>query len=111
MKSKITTSVRLSGSGHEHQKNNFYLVSKKLIVSFALIALLASCKDETKEKLDAAQDAVTEEVKETIDSAKIEAQRRLDSIKERTKAKIDTAKVKSATKLEEAAKKLKESAK
>lgn len=73
---------------------------RKIILSFALIALLASCKDETKEKLDAASDAVTEEVKETIDSAGIKA-----------KAEMDTVKIKSAKKLEEAAKKLKESAK
>jgi hypothetical protein len=64
MKSKI----------HEHQKNNFYLLSKKLILSFAIIAVLASCKDETKEKLDAAQDALTEEVKEKIDYRKNESQ-------------------------------------
>jgi hypothetical protein len=101
MKSKI----------HEHQKNNFYLLSKKLILSFAILLILASCKDETKEKLDAAQDALTEEVIEKIDSAKIKAESRLDSIKEQTKAKIDSAKIKSAAKLEEAARKLKESAK
>ena len=67
---------------------------KKILLSFAIIALLASCKDETQEKLDAAQDAVTEEVKEKIDSAKIKAERRLDSIKEKTKAEIDSAKIK-----------------
>lgn len=46
MKSKITTSVRLSGSGNELQKNNFYFVSKR-IIALSLIALfLASCADK-----------------------------------------------------------------
>lgn len=39
MKSKITSSVRLAGSGHEHQKNNFLIVSKKI---YLLIFLLTA---------------------------------------------------------------------
>ena len=41
MKSKITTSVRLLGSGHEYQKNNNLLMSKK-IVHFTLFAVFIS---------------------------------------------------------------------
>ena len=37
MKSKIATPIRLLGSGHECQKNNFKIVGKKLII----VALLA----------------------------------------------------------------------
>lgn len=85
----------------EHQKNSIYIMSKKIILSLALVSIvLVACQDKTKEKLDDAKVAVTEEVKETIDSAKIKAQ-----------TKIDSAKIKSAEKLEEAAKKLKESVK
>lgn len=37
MKSKIITSVRLLGSGHEHKKNNFKIVSNKLIIAALLV--------------------------------------------------------------------------
>lgn len=41
MKSQITSSVRLAGSGHEHQKNNFSRVSKKLLTfAIALVPAL-----------------------------------------------------------------------
>lgn len=82
---------------------------KKIVLSLALTALLVSCKNETQEKLDAAKDAVTEEMKEGIDSAKVRAEKKLDSLKEKTKATIDSAKIKSAEKMEATAKKLKES--
>lgn len=43
MKSKIISSVRQNGSGHEHQKNNFKIVSKKIkIVQIALLMALAT---------------------------------------------------------------------
>lgn len=51
MKSKIITSVSLSGSGNEHQKNNFTLVSKAttIIVSLLTLPFFFSCKEEKKE--------------------------------------------------------------
>jgi len=52
MKSKIITSVRLSGSGNEHKKNNFTLVSKtttSIIISLLTLPLFFSCKEEKKE--------------------------------------------------------------
>lgn len=44
MKSKITTSVRLLGSGHEIQNIKIIAMSKKLVFVFALITL-ASCSE------------------------------------------------------------------
>jgi rare lipoprotein A len=41
MKSKIISSVRLLGLGHEHKKNNLKTVSKKSILLFLLIAFVA----------------------------------------------------------------------
>lgn len=105
----------------EHQKNNFYIMNKKIILSLALASIvlvcfassltLVSCQDKTKEKLENAKDAFTKEVKETIDSAKIKAETKFDSVKEKAKSRMDSVKIKSAEKLEEAAEKLKESVK
>lgn len=46
MKSKIIASFRLAGSGHEHQKNNYILVSKKRILTCLLIATAAVSAQE-----------------------------------------------------------------
>jgi hypothetical protein len=47
MKSKITTSVRPLGSGHEHQKNNFKMVSKNAFYFAVLASLfLSGCNNE-----------------------------------------------------------------
>ena len=82
-----------------------------VLACFASSLILVSCQDKTKEKLEDAKDAVTEEVTATIDSAKIKAASEFDSVKEKAKTKIDSAKIKSAERLEAAAKKLKESVK
>ena len=74
---------------------------KKIVLALALSTLLFSCKEETKEKLEDAKEAVSSEVKEGIDSAKAKAEKEL----------VDTVVVKSAEKLETTAKKLKESVK
>jgi outer membrane protein OmpA-like peptidoglycan-associated protein/tetratricopeptide (TPR) repeat protein len=42
MKSKITMSVRLVGSGHEYQKNNNPIMRKKIYITFSLILLLSA---------------------------------------------------------------------
>jgi rare lipoprotein A len=47
MKSKIISSVRLLGSGHEYQKNNFKVVSKKLITLFLSIAIAGLAISQT----------------------------------------------------------------
>jgi RND family efflux transporter MFP subunit len=50
MKSNITTSVRQNGSGHENPKNNFTLVSKKIIaICLFTFPLFYACKEEKKE--------------------------------------------------------------
>ncbi|SNR41081.1 efflux RND transporter periplasmic adaptor subunit [Flavobacterium sp. ov086] len=50
MKSKIISSVRLSGSGHEHLKNNFILVSKKsIVICLLVLPVFYACKEEKKE--------------------------------------------------------------
>jgi hypothetical protein len=48
MKSTIISSGRLSGSGHEHKKNNVLLVSKTLILSMVLFLTL-SCANNNNE--------------------------------------------------------------
>ncbi|WP_269236063.1 efflux RND transporter periplasmic adaptor subunit [Flavobacterium flavigenum] len=50
MKSPITTSVRLSGSGHEYQKNIFKFMSNKLIIILFALPLFYACKEESKEQ-------------------------------------------------------------
>ncbi|MCA6423581.1 MAG: hypothetical protein IM568_12310 [Flavobacterium sp.] len=82
---------------------------KKIILSLAFVALLASCQDKTKEKLDEAKEAITKELTTSIDSAKIKAEAKLDTLKDKANSKVDSIKLRSAEKIEEAAKKLKES--
>ncbi|WP_284652127.1 hypothetical protein [Flavobacterium terrisoli] len=50
MKSKIISSVRLLGSGHEYPKNNFKTMSKKLslIVGLTLFFALSSCEKKVE---------------------------------------------------------------
>ena len=50
MKSTIITSVRLSGSGHDYQKNSCILTSKKsIIILLFILPLFYGCKQEKKE--------------------------------------------------------------
>ena len=42
MKSKITTSVRLLGSGHEHKKNNFKWVRKSTFIYLGILLTMFS---------------------------------------------------------------------
>nr|WP_314896366.1 efflux RND transporter periplasmic adaptor subunit [uncultured Flavobacterium sp.] len=50
MKSKIISSVRLKGLGHEYLKNNFILVSKKSIaICLFAFPIFYACKEEKKE--------------------------------------------------------------
>lgn len=43
MKSKITTSVRLSGSGHEFQENKLLRVRKKILIVLMFFPFLFAC--------------------------------------------------------------------
>ncbi len=47
MKSTIISSVRLLGSGHECQKNNFKIVSKNLILGMMLLIATLSVQSQT----------------------------------------------------------------
>ncbi len=80
---------------------------KKIILSLALTTLLISCKEETKDKVQDASEAITSDVKEVADSAKIKAETTFDTIKAKTKTVIE----KGAEKVEEGAKKVKEATK
>lgn len=84
---------------------------KKIILGVVLATLLISCKEETKEKLENARDAVGSEMKEAIDSVKIKTNMKLDSVRENAKNNMDSVKIKSAARMEAAAKNLKESVK
>lgn len=56
MKSKIISSVRLSGTSHEHSKNNFKIVSKKLIIAVLLVVSISSfAQDQAKPEKKAQQ--------------------------------------------------------
>ena len=54
---------------------------KKIILSLALITLLISCKEETREKVKEASKAVGTEVKENYKKAKIKASKVIDTTK------------------------------
>ncbi|WP_297516947.1 hypothetical protein [Flavobacterium sp.] len=84
---------------------------KKIVFSIASLLLFVGCKETTQEKLDAAKDAVSQEVKEKVDSVTTKTEKALDSTTKKIKSKVDTLLVKGATKVEEKAKAIKESAK
>ena len=84
---------------------------KKLILSLAVVTLIVSCKYETKDKVEVATEAVTSDVKETVDSAKIKTETVLDTVKAKTEEKLKTAVDKGADKVIEAADKVKKSVK
>jgi PBP1b-binding outer membrane lipoprotein LpoB len=79
---------------------------KKIILSLAIATLLFSCKEETKEKVKDATNAVGADVKQSLDSVTEKAEKVIDSSKIKAKGLI----VKGAEKVEEGAKKVKEEA-
>lgn len=81
---------------------------KKIILSWALITLLFSCKEETREKVKEASKAVGTEVKENYKKAKIKASKVIDTTK--VKENVKSVIKKGAEKIEEGAKKVKENA-
>jgi hypothetical protein len=82
---------------------------KKIFTILAIAAFGIACKQETKDKVKVASEAVSTDVIESIDSAKLEAKEVIDSSKVKEKAKELV--VKGAEKVEQGAKKIKESAK
>ncbi|MEO8234316.1 MAG: hypothetical protein ABI549_02780 [Flavobacterium sp.] len=84
---------------------------KKLILSFAIATLIFSCKEETKDKVEIATEAVTSDVTESVDSAKIKTETVLDTVKSKTEEKLKNVVDKGADKVIEAADKVKKSVK
>jgi hypothetical protein len=82
---------------------------KKICTLLAIATIGIACKQETKEKVKVASEAVSTDVIESIDSAKLKAKEVIDSSKVKEKAKELV--VKGAEKVEQGAKKIKESAK
>ena len=84
---------------------------KKLILSLAIVTLIFSCKEDTKDKVEVATEAVTSDVKETVDSSKIKTETVLDTVKAKTEEKLKNAVDKGADKVIDAAEKVKKSVK
>ncbi|MFN8324460.1 MAG: hypothetical protein U0T80_01720 [Flavobacteriaceae bacterium] len=79
---------------------------KKIILSLALITLLISCKEETREKGEkASKSLLGTEVKENYKKAKIKASKVIDTTK--VKENVKNVIKKGAEKIEEGAKKVK----
>ena len=81
---------------------------KKIILSLAFVALLISCKEETRAKVKEASVAVGSEVKTAAKKTKEKVAKVIDTAK--LKQKVNKAIAKSAEVIEEGAKKVKESA-
>jgi hypothetical protein len=81
----------------------------KITLSLAITFLFISCKEETNEKVKEASKAVSSDLKQAADSAKVKAFKVIDTAKVKAKAKNILAK--GAEKVELGAKKLKESVK
>lgn len=80
---------------------------KKLILLFVLVISTISCKQETNEKVKVATQAVTADLKQAADSAKVKVAKVIDTAK--AKSKLKSAIAKGAENVEKGAKKLKES--
>jgi hypothetical protein len=84
------------------------LIMRKIILGLAFLAVVTvSCKEETKEKLDEAKEAVTSEVEEKIDTATVKVEKAVDTLQAKTSKVLE----KGAEKLDKAADKMKEAAK
>jgi hypothetical protein len=81
---------------------------KKALLGLAFIAtLMTSCKNETKDQVKEATEAVGNEMEDAIDTAAVKVEAAADS----TKVKAGKVLEKGAEKMDEAAEKLKEAAK
>ena len=65
---------------------------KKIFLGIALVAVLLSCKEETKEKVKEASKAVGADLKQAADSAKVKAKKAIDSSKVGEKSKSNYCK-------------------
>jgi len=81
---------------------------KKIILGLTLFALItASCKQETKEKIEDANAAVATDVKEELDTAAVKVDNAVDTLQSKTGKVLE----KGAEKLDKAADKMKEASK
>ena len=80
---------------------------KKIILLSTFLFVFASCKTETNEKVKQATKAVSADLKEVADAAKVKALKVIDTAK--VKEKVNKAIVKGAEAVEKGAKTLKES--
>ncbi len=72
-----------------------------------ILALISvSCKDETKQKIEEANEAVGAEMKEKMDSASVQIDKAIDTLESKTGEVLE----KGAEKLDKAADKMKEAA-
>ena len=62
---------------------------KNIILSISIALLLISCKEETKDKLKEAKEALSLEMKNAVDSVKTKAETALDSVKTKAKSDLD----------------------
>jgi hypothetical protein len=81
---------------------------RKIILGLAFLATVTvSCKEETKEKIEDANEAVVSDVKEEMDTAAVKVDNAVDTLQSKTGKALE----KSAEKLDKAADKMKEAAK
>lgn len=80
---------------------------RKVFLGLMILALISvSCKDETKQKIEEANEAVGAEMKEKMDSASVQIDKAIDTLESKTGEVLE----KSAEKLDKAADKMKEAA-
>jgi len=81
---------------------------RKTILTVAfMLAVLSSCQDKTKEKIDDATEAVGTEIEQKVDTAKAKVDTAIDTVQSKTGKALE----KGAEKIDDAADKLKEDAK
>lgn len=80
---------------------------RKVFLGLMILALISvSCKDETKQKIEEANEAVGAEMKEKMDSDSVQIDKAIDTLESKTGEVLE----KSAEKLDKAADKMKEAA-
>jgi cell division protein ZapA (FtsZ GTPase activity inhibitor) len=78
---------------------------RKVFLGLMILALISvSCKDETKEKIEEANEAVGAEMEEKMDSASVQINKAIDTLESKTGEVLE----KGAEKLDKAADKMKE---
>jgi cell division protein ZapA (FtsZ GTPase activity inhibitor) len=80
---------------------------RKVFLGLVVLALISvSCKDETKEKIEEANEAVGAEIEEKMDTASVQIEKAMDTLQSKTGDVLE----KGAEKLDKAAEDMKEAA-